>query len=359
MSSILERLTHNPLTPIDGGAEPTPKAARLLRFEVYTNAADIESNLGGGAHGHMGLVMPPAEYLAMAGVPYVQPIAPPVPVFQGTAAAQKRQGLVYDEALIEYKETRALSTVLKRQILQAVPADYLEAISDPITGFTNVTPRQLVAHVIDTYGMITRDAIWHNRKALETPWDPDTPISKVFSNGTRCLKFALEGNNPISDMDYVQALVIVFRTCGVLDDAVKDWDKLPGAQQTVANAITHFTAANARRLEAKQHLKDVLAANTAAGSPPEPATALNASSLPPLPPAPPKLRGLDWGYCWSHGAVKHTSANCRFPKEGHIKTAHMTNRQGGSLDFPKDDDQRKKRKQRGRDRRNQGNDEGR
>jgi hypothetical protein len=357
MSSILERLTHNPLIPIDGGAEPTPMTARLLRFEVYTNAADIESNLGGGAHGHMGLVMPPAEYLAMAGVPYVPPMAPPVPVFQGSAAAQKRQGLIYDEALTEYKETRALSTVLKRQILQAVPADYLEAINDPVTGFTNITPSQLVAHMMDTYGTITRDAIYLNRRALETPWDPDTPISKVFSNGTRCLKFAQEGNNPISDMDYAQALVIVFRTCGVLNDAVKDWIKLPGDQQTVANAIKHFTAANALQLEAKQHLQDVLAAHTVAEVTPEKETALNASGLPPLTPDPRKTQGLDWGYCWSHGVVKHTSANCRYPKEGHIKTAHMNNRQGGSLQFPEPSERRKKGKKRGRDRQNQGNEE--
>jgi hypothetical protein len=167
MSSVLDRLSHDPLTPIDGGAEPTPTAARLLRFEVYTNAADIESHLGGGAHGHMGLVMPAAEYLTMTGVAYVPPVKPPVPNFIGTAAAQKRQGLLYDEAVTEYEEARALSTVLRRQILQAVPADFLEAIKDPVTGFTNVTPRQLVAHMIDTYGAITSDALY---LSTAVPW---------------------------------------------------------------------------------------------------------------------------------------------------------------------------------------------
>jgi hypothetical protein len=112
------------------------------------------------------------------------------------------------------------------------------------------------------YGKITRDSLYLNRKALETPWDPDTNITQVFSNGTKCLKFAKEGNNPISDLDYVHALVLVFQNSGVLDAAVRDWENLPEDEQTVQNTIKHFTKANTLRLAAKKHLKDVLAANT-------------------------------------------------------------------------------------------------
>jgi hypothetical protein len=105
---------------------------------------------------------------------------------------------------------------------------------------------------MNTYGKITRDSLYLNQKALEHPWDPDTNITQVFSNGTKCRKFAREGNNPISDIDYVHALVIVFRNSGVLEAGIRDWENLLDDQQTVANAITHFTNANKLRLAAKQ-----------------------------------------------------------------------------------------------------------
>ena len=36
----------------------------------------MTSDLGGGAHGHLGLVLVPAEYAAVSPVPYVRPVHP-------------------------------------------------------------------------------------------------------------------------------------------------------------------------------------------------------------------------------------------------------------------------------------------
>jgi hypothetical protein len=276
--------------------------------------------------------MPDAEYRAMSvgGVAYIDPGKPPIPNFSATANTAKRQEKVYEEKLDQYKETETLKETLKHQILQAVPHHFIQEKDDPNVGFTNETPKSLVQYMITTYGEITMHALYLNRKELEMRWDPTTNITQVFSNGTRCRAFAVEGNDPISDLQYVHSLVMVFRNSGVLDAAVRDWENLATAAKTVANTIAHFTKANKLRLEATLHLKDVLGSNLV--TPEKQALA----ALPPPPPPPPTipLKPDHWTYCWSHGVTKHTSAECQTPKEGHQRTATMWKRQGGSEALP-------------------------
>jgi hypothetical protein len=55
-------LDHDPLAPLDSLAPPTPDAVRRLPQELYTNAQNVASSLGGGNHGHLGMLMPTEEY---------------------------------------------------------------------------------------------------------------------------------------------------------------------------------------------------------------------------------------------------------------------------------------------------------
>jgi hypothetical protein len=213
MASLLERFPHNPLTPLDSDLEPTPMAVRQLRRQVYDNATAIKSPLGGGQHGHLGMVMPDPEYRTMSrgGVAYVEAVEPAIPNYNGTAAQAKKRDKEYDKAMKLYEEAEAVRETLKQQIMQAVPHHFLEEKNDPNVGFTNETPKSLVQYMVTAYGEITMHALYLNRKELEMRWDPTTNISKVFSNGTRCRAFANEGNDPITDIQYVHSLVMVLR----------------------------------------------------------------------------------------------------------------------------------------------------
>ena len=64
------------LTRIHG--EPTYEALKLIKNELKSNAAAVTSDLGGGRHGHLGLVLTPAEYAIVTHVPYVRPVHPGV-----------------------------------------------------------------------------------------------------------------------------------------------------------------------------------------------------------------------------------------------------------------------------------------
>ena len=68
---------HTDITPIRG--EPKNESLKVLFNKVKANLQTIHSNLGGGAHGHIGIGLHPIPYNAIAsGTPYIRPVFPDV-----------------------------------------------------------------------------------------------------------------------------------------------------------------------------------------------------------------------------------------------------------------------------------------
>jgi hypothetical protein len=196
----------------------------------------------------------------------------------------------------------------------------LGPLDDPDFGLADASPEAMLTHVITEYGNIRSTDLADNLKRIKQPWNPDTAIEALFKHGKACRAFAAEGNDPITDTGYVAILIDILENSGVFGDDLKDWDKQPDNEQTLANLIPTFTKANARRLTAlSKSTKSVIEANVA--------TALLPTGKVITP-----SYGLDgWHFCHSHGVCRHSSPHCPAPKEGHIKEATLSNPQNGQL----------------------------
>ena len=331
MTSTAFTFPHDPLTPLDPNSPPTAFTVRLLCQELYANAQSVDSILGGGAHGHLGMVMPDYDYVVMANdaEPYDFPEKPDIPVYAGTAANRDQQKEGYKESLDAYNEARHLQNQLRKLMIQAIPKIYIAELAHIQLGYADVTPKAMLDHLLTTYGTITQKHLEENLKKIKTTWNPDTPIELVFANGNECRQLAIEGQEPISDGAYIRILVNIFRDSGVLDKAVEDWELKRNNVKTLANAKVHFTNADNFRRESKAYLKDILAANAATATP-------SRTRAPPTEttnrtPSRPDSSLEGWFYCWSHGVATHSGTDCLYPAEGHIPTATLKNRQGGKV----------------------------
>jgi hypothetical protein len=357
-------LPHDPLTALDQAAQPTAAAIRLLRQELYGNAIAVKSTLGGGKHGHLGMLMPQAEYTAIShgNTEYINPQEPAVPRYSKNAERREQEKQEYRKQQETYtNEATAqdqLADALRVLILQAVPEVYIADLKCVTTAFGNVSPRALLDHLIDMYGTIKPDDLLENLKKLSTPWDPDTPIETVFNNGNICRQFAEEGKEPITDSMYMLTLLGVFRNSGVLTQAIREWEfKAPGDKTSRAFKV-HFKQADEYRRRYDQQLKESIAANTTGRAPPTDSqptnpspAALSATDLQTKVSkhvAHPSLAG--YGYCWSHGICNHWSGDCQRPEPGHKKEATLKKQMGGStkvfnvVTFRKEQREAKKRK---------------
>ena len=62
---MLESFPNNLVTKIEG--EPTCQILRLIEMELIQNASSILTELGGGNHGYLGLVLSVAKYTELTG----------------------------------------------------------------------------------------------------------------------------------------------------------------------------------------------------------------------------------------------------------------------------------------------------
>jgi hypothetical protein len=201
------RLPKDPLTKLDPNVEPTPTKVRIIRAELYANARSVRSTLGGGNHGHLGMVMPAAKYLVLAGQAYAQPNGPPpIPAFAGQGAAVAAAQEQYRKDLDAYETFQALYDALKQLIIAAVPPVYLSELEDPTFGLADASPGILLDFLIEEYGDITHEDLEENLRHLQQEWNPETPIQDVFTRGTFCRQFATEGGDPITDTTYMTTL---------------------------------------------------------------------------------------------------------------------------------------------------------
>eukprot|EP00957_Ditylum_brightwellii_P199957 15243390-Ditylum_brightwellii.AAC.1 len=55
---------------------PTWDSTRAIHLQLNANAASVPSDLGGGQHGHLGLLIGGAEYQTLTGHPFARPANP-------------------------------------------------------------------------------------------------------------------------------------------------------------------------------------------------------------------------------------------------------------------------------------------
>ena len=71
--------------------EPMLGALLELERKNKANAVSVHTSLGGGLHGHLGLVCKPAVYAGIATTPYVQPGSPGILTIAGGTAHEIAQ----------------------------------------------------------------------------------------------------------------------------------------------------------------------------------------------------------------------------------------------------------------------------
>ncbi len=137
------------VTKIHG--HPTNQDLTLLEKELIAILANIPTTLGGGGHGHAGIVMDPARYLLMTGEPFVNPTNPgmypanvPNNVTQGFRVRAEAE---HKELMKEYEIFQGIVQATKDIVLEAVDNKYLLETEDEILGFLNQTPTNMLTHL--------------------------------------------------------------------------------------------------------------------------------------------------------------------------------------------------------------------
>ena len=87
--------------------------------ELKANAQSVYSNLSGGAHGHLGIVLSPAAYALISNTPYATPTHPgSLTILPGTTQIVARNlQSIHDVQLSNFRTHLAVKKLLSNKLL--------------------------------------------------------------------------------------------------------------------------------------------------------------------------------------------------------------------------------------------------
>jgi hypothetical protein len=382
---LIAGFPHSSLPKVTG--EPTFEDLKVIRRLLNTNATSVSSYVGGGRHGHLGIIMTNEDYFAIAADVFPVPNNPgaSAEVVAGMMAAViAKMTRLHREATQVYRTYHNVDQAIKKLIIEAFDDAYLNALSDEIVGYTNCTSLQLLTHLLTYYAMIAPTELTQNYERLNTPYDPNQPIETLFQQIQDTRAFAVAGGQPYGNAMIINvAYTLIFNT-GLFPDACWAWQSRAVAGKTWAQFKIDFATAHREfrltnqttqqsgfhsanmmieqgQTESMQDTAEAIAqlatatasergtvatlttTNAKLATQLEAANALIAQLKNEIATLKNKIKPAWQGqrtvrttnndsYCWSHGyqvAKSHTSATCNMKKSGHQDAAIKSNTMGG------------------------------
>jgi hypothetical protein len=186
----------HPILPTVQG-EPDYQTIHAIRKLLQANSRAIDTLLGGGSLGHLGLIISDVSYAMIApateGGPtlWVSPTAPGRDPgnTDGTSAQISAARHIWDEEVQTYRTYTSVQQALKKQIITVFETMYLDVLNDDMVGFANIYARAMLYHLFTTYGNITAVDLENNFEHMCRAWDPHQPIESLLKQIQECANY--------------------------------------------------------------------------------------------------------------------------------------------------------------------------
>ena len=158
-------------TPTVIHGTPDNKSLKRLKAELRANASSVESDLGGGNHGYLGLVLSDEEYATIEGTaPFVAPEYPdPLTIPAGASqveAFELREK--YKDAKSKYYECKNVEKALQRHIQDCMEEKYLESFIDEETQLLTEDIPDVLEYLFDVYGQVRSEEVKMKEKEISS-----------------------------------------------------------------------------------------------------------------------------------------------------------------------------------------------
>jgi hypothetical protein len=178
VEDVIASFSHPVLPTVQG--KPDYQTIHAIRKSLQANSRAIDTHLGGGTLGHLGLIVSDASYAMISPATYsgatlwISPQAPRwAPANNDSTAAQISPARhVREEDVQTYRTNTSVQQALKKQIISVFEPMYLDVLNENMVGFANITARDMLDHFFGTYGNITAVDLEINFEHMRRAWDP-------------------------------------------------------------------------------------------------------------------------------------------------------------------------------------------
>ncbi len=160
-TNIKDNFEYDPIHSL-GDDEPTFKGIQKAKNDLKANAMTVETALGSGTFGFLGLVLSDQEYaLIISQVAFQRPQNPgDLTLQQGVTQVQARNlEATHERCVKEYQTCKAMDRALKNQLIEAVGEAWLEPLRNTQTNTINHTIPEILAFLFVNYGDVSPDSL--------------------------------------------------------------------------------------------------------------------------------------------------------------------------------------------------------
>ena len=231
--------------------EPTFEQLQKLYENIKINAQSVPSTLGGGQHGHLGLVITPNEYQMLSLTPFYRPVNPgPFTLTQQqllnmTPDQRNELRQLHSDALTEFHQVKQVEGALKQYITESIEEEYLYELCNETTKKLEDTIPQIMLHLFGTYGNLTTQTLVEKQaQLLSYNYDVTKPIDTVFNLAKEFQDYsALFGTTQPAD-HIINLCYNILRKTGKFRGALEKWNEKAPQDKTWTNFKLHFRRAS-------------------------------------------------------------------------------------------------------------------
>jgi hypothetical protein len=203
IEEVLASFPHPILPTVEG--EPDYQTIHTTRKFLQANSRAINTHYGGGTLGHLGLIISDAAYSNIAPPTDREPIfweTPNAPgrapaTTDGTVAQLSAARHIWEEYVQTYRTCTSVQKALKNQIIGVFEPLYLEILNGNMMGYANISARDMLDHLFETYGNITSVDLEINFEHMRRAWDPHQPVETLFKQIQDCADYSVAEGVPI------------------------------------------------------------------------------------------------------------------------------------------------------------------
>jgi hypothetical protein len=237
----MDSFPHPVLPTVQG--EPAYQTIHATRTFLPVNSRAIDTHLGGGTLGHLGLIISDASYAMIAPSTAYEPtiwIPPQAPgrtpaKTDGTSAQISAARHIWEEDVQTYRTCTSVQQALKQQII---------SVFEPMVGFASISARDMLDHLFETYGNITAVDLEINFEHMRRAWDPQHPVETIFKHIQDCADYSEAGGVLIGHPQHINIGYAKIFATGHFMSACRRWNEKPTAEKTWAQFKSHFAAAH-------------------------------------------------------------------------------------------------------------------
>ena len=225
--------------------EPTQNTLKWVKHELQANASSVDTDLGGGYHGYLGVYLSDVEYARInpKPTPFIASAWPGV--LQIDAAAIAIDALHAKErhhkSMRLYRKYKYLERALLRHTQNALEFKYIEPLLNNDTGLIEDYLPTVLQYLDQSYGKVQSEEVKQKEaEVLSLSFNPADSMVALYRPIDQLQKLATAARIPYSEAQKLEIGLTLIRSTQDFEKALGEWTSRSVTTKTWETFKAHF-----------------------------------------------------------------------------------------------------------------------